>query len=101
MSAAHNHLYGAKWRRLRLVFLSEHPWCAMHERRGTKVPATVVDHIVPHDGDLGLFWDQKNWQGLCKHCHDAHKQRLEKSGREIGCDVSGIPLDPNHPWNKG
>ena len=33
-------------------------------------PATVVDHIIPHRGDKRLFWDEKNWQPLCKDCHD-------------------------------
>ncbi|WP_368028316.1 HNH endonuclease signature motif containing protein [Paenibacillus sp. DCT19] len=30
----------------------------------------MVDHIVPHKGDEGLFWDSTNWQALCKRCHD-------------------------------
>ena len=34
------------------------------------VRATVVDHIIPHRGDQKLFWDQNNWQALCKSCHD-------------------------------
>lgn len=62
--------------------------------------ATVVDHIVPHGGDLKLFWDVKNWQPLCKKCHDSMKQRLEKSGSLTGCDVNGMPLDNNHWWSK-
>lgn len=32
--------------------------------------ATVVDHIKPHRGDKILFWDESNWQALCKQCHD-------------------------------
>jgi len=37
--------------------------------KGKLTPATVVDHIVPHRGDPILFWDEKNWQPLCKDCH--------------------------------
>ena len=37
---------------------------------GRYVKATVVDHIVPHRGDQKLFWDQSNWQALCKRHHD-------------------------------
>ena len=37
------------------------------ERLGRR---TVVDHIVPHRGDARLFWDEDNWQPLCKSCHD-------------------------------
>ena len=33
-------------------------------------PATVVDHVIPHRGNKQLFWDEKNWQPLCKSCHD-------------------------------
>lgn len=32
-------------------------------------PSEVTDHIVPHRGDLELFWDQDNWQALCQVCH--------------------------------
>ena len=73
----------------------------MHLALGRSVAASVVDHIVPHKGDHKLFWNPKNHQALCKHCHDKHKQRLERSGSVIGCATSGVPMDPNHHWNKG
>lgn len=92
--------YGYRWQKAREGYLRKHPLCVEHDRRGLVVPATVVDHIVPHGGDMKLFWDRNNWQGLCKECHDSWKQRLEKTGREAGCDVTGLPLDPNHHWNK-
>jgi len=41
-------------------------------------PATVVDHIKPHRGDRKLFWDRRNWQPLCAHCHNSKKQSEEK-----------------------
>ena len=62
--------YGSKWQAERLVFLRENPLCAMCQQMGRIEPATVVDHIVPHRGDQKLFWDQNNWQSLCKSCHD-------------------------------
>lgn len=34
------------------------------------IKATVVDHIIPHRGNKDLFWDESNWQALCKKCHD-------------------------------
>ncbi|MCA0996301.1 HNH endonuclease signature motif containing protein [Alloyangia pacifica] len=40
-------------------------------------PATVVDHIIAHRGDMTLFWDKANWQPLCKSCHNREKQRQE------------------------
>lgn len=90
--------YGAKWQRARAAFLAANPLCAEHKRLGRLVPSTVVDHKIPHRNDLKLFWDRKNWQPLCKHCHDSHKQRLEKSGTAVGCDADGIPIDTNHHW---
>ena len=69
--------YDAKWRRARKRFLQRHPLCANCLSQGVLTPATVVDHIVPHRGDRALFWDEKNWQPLCKSCHD----RKTGSGR--------------------
>ena len=62
--------YDAKWRRARKLFLQRHPLCANCLSQGALTPATVVDHIVPHRGDHRLFWDEQNWQPLCKACHD-------------------------------
>ena len=44
--------------------------CEECRKQGRFVKATVVDHIVPHRGDQKLFWDEANWQPLCKPCHD-------------------------------
>lgn len=41
--------------------------------------ATVLDHIVPHKGDYGLFWDKGNWQPLCATCHN-RKTATEDGG---------------------
>jgi len=90
--------YGSRWQKARATWLRRHPLCADHQERGHIVPATVVDHIVPHRGDSKLFWDQSNWQSLCKTCHDSHKQRQEKSGTVPGCNLAGLPLDPGHHW---
>ena len=92
--------YDSRWAKARATFLRQHPLCAMHLKFGRYVPATVVDHIVPHRGDQQLFWDRANWQALCATCHSAHKQRLEKSGVEVGCDLAGIPIDPGHHWHR-
>lgn len=92
--------YGYKWQKPREGFLKNHPLCVDHESRGQVVAATIVDHIVPHRGDMKLFWDRNNWQSLCKICHDSWKQRLEKSGIDSGCDLTGKPTDINHHWNR-
>ena len=68
--------YSHRWQRARKRFLVRHPLCVECERAGRLVQATVADHIRPHRGDKMLFWDEKNWQPLCKKCHD-RKTRLE------------------------
>lgn len=91
--------YGHKWRQARAGFLRKHPLCAMCRRRGLITPATLVDHIVPHRGDMELFWDVGNWQSLCRPCHDIDKTRIEAGSKMLGCDDSGLPLDPGHHWS--
>lgn len=66
--------YGARWRRLSKAWLSREPEngvCARCRQAGRTAAADVVDHVVPHRGDQRLFWEESNWQGLCKPCHDA------------------------------
>lgn len=62
--------YGHKWRAAREQFLRRNPLCVECLKRGKIAPATVVDHIIPHRGDEKLFWEERNWQALCKVCHD-------------------------------
>lgn len=70
--------YGRKWRTESKVFLAEHPWCVHCMAAGVRTPAAEVDHKIPHKGDQKLFWDRKNWQGLCHSCHS------EKTASEDG-----------------
>ena len=69
--------YGGKWRRERERFLRDHPLCEACAARGIVQEAELVDHIIPHKGDMKLFWKRWNWQALCKSCHDRDKQRAE------------------------
>lgn len=68
--------YNNKWRRLSKQYLRKHPMCVRCLQQGRYVPATVVDHIIPHRGNPTLMWDESNWQALCKPCHD------KKTGNE-------------------
>jgi 5-methylcytosine-specific restriction enzyme A len=72
-------LYGARWQRYRLVFLADHPLCVECEGQGAIEPATVVDHITPHRGDVALFWDGANHQPMCTACHN-RKTATEDGG---------------------
>ena len=69
------------WRKVRASFLRQHPLCVHCKQAGYIVPATEVDHIQPHRGNESLFWDESNFQSLCKSCHST-KTRKEM-GREI------------------
>lgn len=92
--------YGYKWQKARIAYLAKHPLCVYCTRqagiteteymaiageclrRGIPLPsaATVVDHKVPHRGDMKLFWASSNWQGLCATHHSSDKQREEAAG---------------------
>ena len=88
-------LYGRRWRRYRLAQLRAEPLCRFCLDLGRLTPATVVDHIRRHRGHADpLFWDVNNFQSLCKNCHDAVKQALDRTGRARGYDVNGLPLYP-------
>lgn len=64
---------------MRKQFLKEHPLCEECRKNGVIKPATIVDHVVSHKGNEALFWDQSNWQALCKSCHD--KKTTKEDGR--------------------
>jgi 5-methylcytosine-specific restriction enzyme A len=79
-SAAKSKLYNSTWRRLAAAFRLRNPFCAACSREGVLEMSEVVDHIVPHKGDLKLFWDQENnWMALCKRHHDS-KTATEDGG---------------------
>lgn len=72
-------LYGRQWRKARAVYLAEHPLCVACEREGRVTAATDVDHVIPHRGDERRFWDETNWQALCK-THHGRKTAAEDGG---------------------
>ena len=73
--------YGYRWQRASAAWLLAHPiavdWFGDH--KGVIYAAEVVDHIIPHKGDMKLFWDPDNWQGLTKTDHD-RKTAVEDGG---------------------
>lgn len=56
--------YTYKWQQARKIYLMMHPLCVKCGE-----PATDVDHIIPHKGNMALFWNRENWQPLCHRCH--------------------------------
>ena len=78
---AHQRGYTSKWRKVSKAYLAKHPLCECDECQAGKLrlrQATVVDHIIPHKGDMTLFWDRSNWMAMAKQCHD------KKTAREDG-----------------
>lgn len=73
--------YGHRWQLASKGFLRAHPLCQCEdclEGKKRLLPAQVVDHHIPHRGDMALFWDASNWRSMNKVCHD------RKTAREDG-----------------
>jgi 5-methylcytosine-specific restriction enzyme A len=98
---AYSHWYKLnRWRILRQRMLKHNPLCCTCKSRGKIALASVVDHIVPHGGNLDLFWDTNNLQCLCYHCHNSVKQSYERIGYEKEVGLDGWPVHALHPGNK-
>jgi 5-methylcytosine-specific restriction protein A len=67
--------YDSAWDKESRGYRELHPWCRPCEQQGRATLATQVDHIIPHNGDMTLFWDMDNWQPICRPCHDAKSAR--------------------------
>ena len=58
------------------AYLLRHPLCVECQRKGRVEPATDVDHVIPHKGDMTVFW-KGPFQALCHACHSAKTARGE------------------------
>ncbi len=70
--------YTYRWQQESKAFLRTHPLCQCpdcDDGRKRVTVATVVDHRIPHRGDIDRFWDQSNWQSMAEACQDAKTQR--------------------------
>lgn len=77
--SAYQRGYGPEWRKWRDEFLGNNQLCVHCLKENRITAARVVDHIVPHKGDMQLFNDRNNWQALCKSCHN-RKTATEDKG---------------------
>jgi 5-methylcytosine-specific restriction enzyme A len=105
-SLERNRFYNrSAWKKLRASKLSQNPLCEECLKRELFVPAVHVDHVLPLATHPERGMDATNLQSLCHSCHSG-KTREEQTGRKskhwssgrVGLD--GIPLDPNHKWNR-
>lgn len=83
----------AEWRRLRLAVLTRDPVCST---RGCDRKSTHCDHIVPRSA--GGADNMANCRGVCTSCHNRRSASGNAPLRAVGCDATGRPLDPAHPW---
>ena len=92
-------LNGVAWRKLRAYVLRGEPLCRHCTARGIgPVVATEVDHADNNPANN----DMLNLQPLCRthHSQKTARDRGHTVNERMGCDASGMPLDPSHPWNK-
>ncbi|HGW3732853.1 TPA: HNH endonuclease signature motif containing protein [Citrobacter freundii] len=80
--------YSNRWGEYRLLFLKANPLCAQCHNAGVYKQATIVDHIIPIEGEGDvLFWPASNHQPLCAACHGrktAATDPLTKQQRKAG-----------------
>jgi 5-methylcytosine-specific restriction enzyme A len=94
--------YTVRWEKAARRFLLKHPVCTRFGKdKGCTAIAQHVDHVTPHSGDLRLFWDRRNWQGLCQPCHNRKTAKERSSRRPMLYDENGMPVAPDHHWNEG
>ena len=95
----------ARWQRLRKVKLSENPLCETCERRERMTPAVDVDHVLAIARGGPAFPTMAGLRALCHSCHSIKTNALDRAGGKgvaiKGCDVNGLPLDPDHPFLAG
>ena len=85
----------AAWQRVRADVLMREPLCRHCAARGLVVPATDVDHMNGADDNR-----LESLQPLCHECHSRKTARDQGKRVAYGCDPSGKPADPDHPWNR-
>lgn len=97
----------AQWQRLRLKQLQLHPLCEACLKIGMVKVANHVDHrIAISQGGEPFPRPGSGLCSFCRPCHSAKTARSPEAGAiktskpRKGCDASGMPLDPDHPWNK-
>jgi 5-methylcytosine-specific restriction endonuclease McrA len=85
------------WRKRRARQLRDHPICKLCESQNIITPATVADHVTPHQGEWNAFLTTP-LQSLCATCHSGDKRSQESKGWSNRIDAAtGFPVDPRHP----
>jgi 5-methylcytosine-specific restriction enzyme A len=87
---------------LREAKRQQEPCCEACLKVGWVEPATVFDHLVPISEGGEAFPPLNGLASLCARCHNTKTRVVDQLRRDFerrGCDIDGMPLDPDHPWN--
>ncbi len=94
-----------EWARLRERKLAANALCEPCMRRGKLVIATTVDHVVSIASGGPAFPTLDGLMSMCASCHNTKTSAVDRPGgsgvRFPGCDASGLPVDPAHPFFGG
>lgn len=91
--------YTSAWDRASVGHLKASPLCLYCALADEVEPAALTDHLYPHRGDQGVFWNRTYWVSCCKPCHDGFKQRVERQGRFALDDLAArLGLPPLRGW---
>jgi 5-methylcytosine-specific restriction protein A len=73
--------YGYRWQKASKLYLQAHPITVdyFHDHAGRVLVAEVVDHIIPHRGDMRLSWDPSICKSSRKQIMIA-RRRLKMAG---------------------
>lgn len=91
--SAHSRGYDRRWTDASAAYREHHPLCVGCAAVGRLTPTALVDHVVPHQGDMKLFWCTDNWQSTCRPHHDVIKQRMELLFAQGKCSRFDLRLD--------
>lgn len=76
-------MYGNQWRKLRALYISEHPVCELCEKQGRLVPVEEVHHKIPIKQGGKNTWS--NLMSLCQSCHTKiHMEMGDRQGGYMG-----------------
>jgi 5-methylcytosine-specific restriction enzyme A len=66
------------------------------------VPANTVDHVVSINAGGQPFPTLDELMSMCTPCHNSKTRNTDQAtGKGVafkGCDASGLPIDPHHPF---
>jgi 5-methylcytosine-specific restriction enzyme A len=94
--------YGSRWQKVAKAYLLQNPFAVdiYNHFGGRIVLAECVDHIIPHRGDMELFWNPSNFQGLTLADH-ARKTNSEDGGFGNARTKRGADLSTRGEPNRG